>query len=175
MRYLILFVIATLGAAAVPLVRCGQVERSQEPHFPGWPTHFDGRFLKRLDLSEQEKRFAQDFPGKIAKFSDGTRTIMVRWVARETRKLHPAADCFKGAGYRVSGATALSNSQSSLWGCFSAAKGTEQYHVSERISDNHGNGWPDVSAWYWSAILGKSSGPWWAMTVIEREQGFPPK
>jgi hypothetical protein len=25
----------------------------------------------------------------------------------------------------------------------------------------------DASSWYWAALLGKSSGPWWAVTTIE--------
>jgi hypothetical protein len=27
--------------------------------------------------------------------------------------------------------------------------------------------WPDVSAWYWSALLGRSPAPWWSYVVAE--------
>jgi hypothetical protein len=50
-------------------------------------------------FSSREERFAADFPGRIARFSDGHREIIIRWVARETRALHSASDCFKGLGY----------------------------------------------------------------------------
>jgi hypothetical protein len=168
MRYLIFFVISALAAAAAPFATSDRAPQIDGAQFPGWPTHFEGRGLKPLDLSEREKRFADKFPGQIAKFSDGSRTIIVRWVTRETRKLHPASDCFKGAGYTVTNLPARSDSQDSLWGCFHASKGREGLHVSERVFDNHGNGWPDISSWYWSAFLGRSAGPWWALTVIER-------
>jgi hypothetical protein len=29
--------------------------------------------------------------------------------------------------------------------------------------------WTDVSSWYWSALLGRSRGPWWVITTAERE------
>ena len=28
--------------------------------------------------------------------------------------------------------------------------------------------WTDVSSWYWQALLGKTHGPWWAVTVTEK-------
>jgi hypothetical protein len=167
MRSVMLFVISSVLAAVVPLVhwdRCGDTSATQ---FPGWPSHFEGRALKPLGLSEREKIFERDFPGKIAKFSDGQRTIIMRWVTRETRKLHPAADCFQGSGFRVRSLPAGLDSQQSLWGRFNAVKGNEEFQVSERISDDQGNGWADVSAWYWAALLRRSTGPWWAMTMID--------
>jgi len=36
--------------------------------------------------------------------------------------------------------------------------------------DGRGGHWTDVSAWYWSALLGSSEGPWWALTVAENAQ-----
>ncbi|MCI0665355.1 MAG: hypothetical protein L0220_30200 [Acidobacteria bacterium] len=27
--------------------------------------------------------------------------------------------------------------------------------------------WTDVSSWYWSAMLGRSCGPWWVVTIAE--------
>jgi hypothetical protein len=170
MRNVILYVISSILAGVVPFMqwdRCGDISGAV---FPGWPTHFEGRTLKPLELSEREVHFARDFPGRIAKYSDGQRTVIFRWVTRETRKLHPAADCFQGAGYRAHSLPAGLDSQQALWGRFNAVKGSETFQVSERISDDQGNGWADVSAWYWAALLRKSTGPWWAMTVIDSIQ-----
>jgi hypothetical protein len=162
-----LFVISSVLAAVMPLAHWDRGGNDGGVGFPGWPTHFEGRLIERVPLSEREGRFARDFPGKIAKFSDGSRIIIMRWVTQETRKLHPAADCFRGSGYRVHSLPAGLDSRQSLWGRFNAVKGGEAFQVSERIYDNHGDSWSDASAWYWAALLGKSKGPWWAVTVID--------
>jgi hypothetical protein len=167
MRNVMFYVISSVLAAVVPFLQWDRVADMKGADFPGWPDHFEGRSLKLQELSEREQRFAADFPGKIAKFSDGQRTIIMRWVTRETRKLHPAADCFRGAGNRVENLLAGLDSQQSLWGRFNAVKGNESFQVSERISDDQGNGWADVSAWYWTALLRKSTGPWWAITIVD--------
>jgi hypothetical protein len=39
--------------------------------------------------------------------------------------------------------------------------------VCERIVDAHDQGFVDASSWYWAALLGRSSGPWRAMTRVE--------
>jgi hypothetical protein len=48
----------------------------------------------------------------------------------------------------------------------------ESLRVLERIyssSENQtGQDWTDVSTWYWQALLGKTGGPWWSVTVTER-------
>ena len=36
------------------------------------------------------------------------------------------------------------------------------------IRDERGETWPDVSAWYWHAMLGSIPGPWWSFIVAER-------
>jgi hypothetical protein len=74
--------------------------------FPGWPTHYDGRALTELPLTPREAGFTQDFPGRVGRFSDGQREIIIRWVGAPTRRLHPAADCFRGALQRRADASA---------------------------------------------------------------------
>jgi hypothetical protein len=107
------------------------------------------------------------FPGKMAKFSDGKRLIVMRWVTCPTRKLHPAADCFRAAGYRVKSNALWSDRAGALWSCSQAADRDRALRICERIVDQRGKGWTDFSAWYWSAQFGKSAGPWWAFTVVK--------
>jgi hypothetical protein len=136
--------------------------------FPGWPTEFEGRTLTSLPLTELEQRFNTDFPGKIARFTDGKREIVMRWVMEPTRKLHPASDCFQGLGYSVTPRALHRDETGSLWSSFAATKGSNRLHVYERIHSDSGETWADVSAWYWAALK-KSTGSWWAVTVAEKE------
>lgn len=137
--------------------------------FPGWPCAFEGNVLTQLDISDKDKTFEKDFPGRIAKFTDGRRILIIRWVHKETRKLHPASDCFKAAGYKVHPESAVRGRDSDLWSGFRANRHDESLRVLERIQDACGRTWSDVPAWYWSAFLGKSVGPWWSITMIYPE------
>lgn len=134
--------------------------------FPGWPAHFEGKHLTQLDISEKEKIFEKDFPGRMAKFTDGERILIMRWVHKETRKLHPASDCFRAVGYKVYPASALRGPDSAVWSGFRASRDDESIRVLERIQDIRGRTWSDVPSWYWSAFFGKSIGPWWSVTMI---------
>jgi hypothetical protein len=151
-------------AAAVPLLG----ERSEPApvgDFPGWPTHIAGKPLRALPLGAVEQRFAADFPGRIGRFTDGEHEIVLRWVSEETRKLHPASDCFRGSGYSITPQPLAIEPDDTHWGMFIAERGAERLQVRERIVDASGQEWTDVSAWYWAAALSRSQGPWWAFTV----------
>lgn len=167
------FVLVCVLAAVVPLLgaRPAPVVAGD---FPGWPTEFEGKPLRELPLGAVEKRFAEDFPGRIGRFSDGQREIVIRWVSIETRKLHPSGDCFRGSGYTVSSQPLYYGSDGSQWGTFVASRGAERLLVNERVYDGHGNQWTDVSAWYWAATTGRSLGPWWAVTVARIFSDKPP-
>jgi hypothetical protein len=132
---------------------------------PIWPTSFQGRAIVPLPLSAVEQRFAAQFPGRIGRFSDGRSNIIVRLVDQPTRLLHPAADCFRGIGYRVERAQVRVDNEGQSWSCFKVEKGGQQRMVCERIYDAQGDAWTDVSSWYWAAALGRTQGPWWAVTV----------
>ena len=167
------YLIACLIAALMPFVSA----RFETPAtgaatltFPGWPTTFEGKTLTRLPLNEMENRFATGFPGSIARFTDGEREIIVRWVTEATRKLHPASDCFQGLGYTVKPLAAHRDENGSLWASFTASKGDERLRVRERIHSDSGETWTDVSAWYWSALRHDGSGSWWAITVAEKQR-----
>lgn len=145
-----------------------QGKTKSEAGFPGWLSQFEGRPLIRLPLTQREIGFYKGFPGKAARFSDGAREIIFRWVTSPTRKLHPAADCFKGVGYRIQPLPIALDKKQHRWGSFSATRAGKNILVQERIHDHNGNNWTDASSWYWSALLDRSDGPWWAITVASR-------
>src|SRR3954466_11032832 len=112
------YLIACVIAALMPFVSA----RFQTPGtgaalspFPGWPSTFEGRTLTLLPLSEMEKKFATGFPGRIARFSDGEREIIIRWATEATRMMHPSSDCFQGLGYSVKPLAAHRDESGSLW------------------------------------------------------------
>lgn len=156
------------GAAAVlPLLAVSAAERPHHDAAPHWPVQLAGRPLYPLALTAQEHAFTQDFPGHVARFTDGSREIVIRWVQHASRRLHPASDCFQGMGYRVHPQPLRMDSEGAYWGCFQATRSDKRWQVCERITDSQGHGWSDVSSWYWAAILGRSTGPWWTFTVAE--------
>jgi hypothetical protein len=137
--------------------------------FPGWPTHYDGRALTELPLTPREMGFTQDFPGRVGRFSDGRREIIIRWLGTPTRKLHSAADCFRGSGYATTPIAARKSSDGSTMGCFRATLHGVSVTVCEMIRDERGGSWSDVSAWYWDGMLRSSPPPWWSFVVAQSE------
>ena len=67
------------------------------------PSHWQGQPVRPLALSAVEQRFAQAFPGHIARLTDGHQIVVLREVRQPTRMLHPAVDCFRALGYRIEG------------------------------------------------------------------------
>lgn len=131
-----------------------------------WPTDFRGRPLTQLAATPVEARFAARFPGAVARFAlDGGEVLIARHVARATRMLHPAADCFRAAGYAVETARAAVDADGLRWRCFAAERDGVRLRVCERIHDERGGAWTDVSAWYWAALAART-GPWWALTLV---------
>ena len=129
MRRSSLFYIIVCVIAALPPFLSTQSESAGNAAavaFPGWPTEFEGRTLTAVPLTELEERFNTDFPGKIARFTDGKREIVIRWVTEATRKLHPASDCFQGLGYTVKPLAMHRDEKGSLWSRFAATKGNER-------------------------------------------------
>jgi exosortase/archaeosortase family protein len=138
-----------------------------------WPREFDGRPIRPLALSAVEQRFADQFPGVIGRFTDGKRSIVLRFVVAPTRMLHPATDCYRGLGYRVL-STALEHEPTpspsgrpKLRRCFIAERNGQRVRVCERIVDAAGQTFTDTSAWYWAAVMGRSIGPWRAITEAQ--------
>ncbi len=137
-----------------------------------WPTHWHGQALRPLAQSALEQRFAAQFPGRIARFAaaDGSE-LLLREVQRPTRMLHPAADCWRGIGWRIEATRLEHDADDLLWRCFEATRpstdGSRRVRVCERIVDARGQAFTDTSAWFWAAALNRSQGPWQAVTKVE--------
>ena len=168
-RSSVFYIVACAVATLLPFLTAhSETSGSAEAvAFPGWPTEFQGKVLTPLPLTEIEQRFNADFPGKIGRFTDGKRELIVRWVTEGTRKLHPASDCFQGLGYSVKPLAIHRDEKGSLWSSFAATKGNDQLRVYERIHNDAGETWTDVSAWYWAALK-HGEGSWWAITIAEK-------
>jgi hypothetical protein len=162
----LLLTIAALAPLARPSDAAPAASASHE-----WPHRWEGRALRPLAMSPVEQRFAARFPGAIARFTDEQRVLVLRDVQRPTRMLHPAADCYRGLGYRIEHARLERDAQQRLWRCFEAQPGTAHsgtpVRVCERIEDARGEAFTDASSWFWAASLGRSRGPWRAVTTVE--------
>ncbi|MEJ8812138.1 hypothetical protein WKW77_13735 [Variovorax ureilyticus] len=133
--------------------------------FQEWPSEWEGAPLRPLALSEVEHRFADRFPGAIARLTDGRQVLVMRRVDTPTRMLHPAADCYRALGYGIAQARLEQDVHARLWRCFVAERhGVQKMRVCERIVDAEGAAFTDTSAWYWAAATGRSNGPWQAVT-----------
>ena len=139
---------------------------------PEWPREWRGEPLQRLARSAVEARFAQRFPGRIARFrmTGSGDELVLREVLRPTRMLHPATDCWRGIGWQVAAAKLARDEQgpsAMLWRCFEATHGGQRVRVCERIVDAQGQAFTDTSDWFWAAALGRSVGPWQAITRVQ--------
>lgn len=132
-----------------------------------WPITFEGKHLQRLALSQREEKFVEAFPGKIARFTDGNREIIIRYVTQATRRLHPASDCLRGVGYSITPRALHVDAAGARWNTFLAVRGADRLQVRELFYTEQGQNWSDVSAWYWSVLMGKATEPTWAITVAE--------
>jgi len=160
--------VAATAAALAPLVVRSNGAAVGAP-FPGWPTHYEARALVELPLTQRETAFVQDFPGRVGRFSDGRREIIIRWLGAPTRKLHAAADCFRGSGYAIAPVAARKDATGATMSCFRATLRGVSMIVCEAIRDEQGGRWSDVSAWYWDGMLRSSTPPWWSFVVAESE------
>ena len=167
MRHIVIIALH-LSACLAPFADWQSHDQSMGQPFQGWPTEFEGRPLTHLPMTDKERGFSQGFPGRIGRFTDGSREIIIRYVERASRKVHPSADCFRGSGYKVEPQAISRDQNGQLWGCVLAERDGISYRVCERMYDQSGNSWYDVSSWFWSVLLKNSQGPWWAVTVAER-------
>lgn len=160
--------LALVAAALLPLLgRAGATTAPVPASATEWPLEIDGAPLRPLALSAVEQRFADRFPGRIGRFdADGTVWVL-RDVQRPTRSLHPATDCFRSLGYRIEAARLEIDAAERLWRCFVAERGGVRLRVCERIVDARQQAYVDTSDWFWAATLGRSSGPWRALTRVE--------
>ena len=153
--------------ALLPLLRPAamRADASVSMAFAETPQIWQGRALRPLALSAVEQRFASHFPGRITRLTDGEQLLILRDVSTPTRMLHPAADCYRGLGYHIEQARLERDAEALLWRCFIAERGGVKTRVCECIVDADGASFTDTSSWYWAAQLGRSSGPWLAVTT----------
>jgi hypothetical protein len=167
----LLFAALVAAAAVLPLSAREGKSATAAAVFPGWPAEYEGRAIKALLPAPDDAWLARAFPGRIARFSDGERQIVLRWVAGPTRLLHPAAQCFRAAGYNISTAPMRGASDGAAMACFRASKDGKELLACERVFDGRGNSWPDVSAWYWHAVLNRASSGYWAVLEVGADRG----
>lgn len=159
------FAVSLAAAAAAPFLSPGAP--APQPAAAPWPAHFEGRSLAPLAPAPEDALLARAFPGRVARFSDGRRQIVLRQVAAPTRRLHPAKDCFRATGYRIEPAPMQTVAGLGPSSCFLAVREGKAFRVCERIAGSNGRSWPDISSWYWSALLDPGSGPWLAALTVE--------
>lgn len=137
--------------------------------FPGWPECFEGRKLKPIRQSEEAVRFQSAFPGEVAVFDAEGQRVILRWVTRETRQVHPSSDCYRALGYDIKWLPAYIGKAQERWNCFAASREKDRLFVRECVFDhNFASVCGDVSSWYWLAITHKTNPPWWVVTVVQR-------
>jgi len=160
------FVLAALAAAVAPALQSSTRERPvHRSDAAAWPETFQGRPLERVALTPVEERFAMQFPGQVARFTDGSRHLILRAIDQPTRLLHPASDCYEALGHAVQDHRVIADEDGMHWGCFTATRNARSVKVCERIFDSAGRSWTDASSWYWDALLGRSRAPWMAVAV----------
>ncbi len=166
-RRMLVFLALSAIAVATPVIFTRGVDRSISTHdFPGWPKEYNGQILQQVPPKKADEAFYQEFPGKIQCFAQGERRIIIRWVAKPTRQLHPSSDCFRGLGYDITYKPLETDAIGIRRSCFRAAKDGKSLSVKEHIYDDAGGNWTDISTWYWAALLGKTHGPWWSIVDI---------
>jgi hypothetical protein len=168
---LAMFGVALVLAAIAPAIprQAPSVEATARG-FAGWPRSLDGAPLTRLPPGPQDEWFARDFPGRVARFATQDKQVVIRWVDSPTRRLHPANQCFRGAGYSIARRPMRLAGNGDAMSCFAASKGTDVLEVCEKIEAASGRTWSDVSSWYWSALARPDPGGWWSYVVVTRER-----
>jgi exosortase/archaeosortase family protein len=160
---MLLFILVAALACLVPSrARPGG---SPDAAFPGWPAEFGGQSLAEEPLTEVERAFAENFPGRVGRFRAGKGVVVLRFVERATHRVHPASACLTALGWRVE-PLPMVRQDGGDWSAFRAAKGAASMVVHEQVRAVSGDAsFPDVSIWFWRAVLGRTQGPWWSVVV----------
>lgn len=160
----LIFIVLSIIAFSIPFIRNKTDYISIT--FKSWDKTFEGQVLSELPLTDKEKLFFKDFPGKISKFRTNKNNIIMRYIEKPTRKLHSSSDCFRGLGYDIEFKPIETDKKGIRWGTFIAKKDHNILKVRERIFNQDKN-WTDVSSWYWENILKSNNNPSTAITVVE--------
>jgi len=168
-RWLLLSVVLAAIAPLFPPHPVGAAAAAAAAAMPEWPHEFEGRPLTRVAFTADQTRLLRDFPGAAARFSDGERDLLMRWVTQPTRRLHPAEDCYRGWGFDVAAAKIRVDRDGRRWRCFEVKRGGLTRRVCEQIRDMEGSQYTDVSSWYWDATLQRTQAPWLVITVASTD------
>lgn len=141
---LILFGLACLVAAGVPWRAETAARSAGTPGFPGWPASFEGRPLRETVLNAAELAFNDRFPGRMGRFTDGARLIVLRWVTAPTHRVHSGSDCQQSAGSRLTRGEWWRDPDGAIWSTWTASGPGGVMTVRERCYDSHGGTWPDL-------------------------------
>jgi exosortase/archaeosortase family protein len=168
-RHTRFFAAACVLALTATFVPAKSASQPSFAEFEGWPRVYEGRPLTEVPAPTSVAEFYRRFPGKVAHFRSGSTRYVFRFLTEPTRRLHPAQHCYRASGFDTDPESACLREDGQRYGCFTARRGADTVAVSERVYDGHGGTWTDVSAWYWAAMLGRSQGPWWVVTIAEPE------
>src|SRR5689334_15020610 len=126
--------VLSIAAAALPLT-LKETRSAETAQPPAWPSQLEGRPLMPLALSAREESFLAGFPGAVRRYTDSDREVIVRWVTHASRRLHPAADCYRAMGYDVGDVTVERSQRGVERRCFAARRTGSTQRVCEQITD----------------------------------------
>jgi exosortase/archaeosortase family protein len=154
----------TIASAFRPFTSKVVEPRDEFPE--AWPSTFENTTLVEIAPHESGAVFLKTFPGAVKIFRCGEDTIIVRYIAQPTRKLHASVECFRAAGWSVSRQGLVTHDDGSLWASAEAYRNGRHLRLEERIIGTGSGSWTDPSAWFWDAAVRGAEGPWWAFTRI---------
>ena len=80
--------------------------------------------------------------------------------------MHGAAYCLRATGWRIE-PLPLEGDGAGAWSAFRATRDGEALNVREQVRGADGTMFADVPDWFFNALLGRTAGPWWIVTVAE--------
>jgi hypothetical protein len=123
-------------------------------------------------LTGTETRFAAEAGTSVARFTGNGRDWVLRWIPNASRRIHPAEECYRAAGWRVHPLPMRffipsdGSFASARWGCFEAQRGTSAAEVCQTSIDGNDRSWSDVGSWWWAAIFRRTPAPWLGIEMI---------
>ena len=152
------FAAACALAALAPLYPRGRAQPVAAPQ--PWAAVVEHSW-QRTALSARD---VSSGPLAIARFREAERRHLVRQLREPTRSLHSAADCLRAEGWEVQRtAAALADTRGA--GVWVATRAGARIHVEEWVVDARGERFAELGEWYWSALFGRSQGPWVAYVL----------
>jgi exosortase/archaeosortase family protein len=179
--------VALCAISAVPGVSRGGGAAVAPRAKAEWPVAWEGRALIPAPPDESTEFFMRSFPGEFKEFfaigesgaEDGyfpeSERIVMRFAREATRQLHPAEDCFRGAGWKIAPAPLHVDRNGRRWSAFFAEKSGYGVAVRQCVISVPGGdllsaeasavSWPDVSSWYWDVARPGAEHPPSALAV----------